>query len=125
MHQLLRAEVAPTDLYDDATLMLLRCPSSEDGYLALVQSERRGSMDDETIDMQMIPMYWSAMTKMVDVAARCPDVKNGQCPCAWHQTVKAPLLLQEDAWFRRPTYVPFFDPAQADAEAGIWHYGAS
>ena len=94
----LRCEVMPTDLFDDATLLLYRCHlMTHAAALALVQTERRGSLDDETIDELAIPIAEHTLLRLRRLGDACPNRDDRNCACAWHKECSAASIIANRA----------------------------
>ncbi len=123
MTQLQRGEVQPNAMYDDATALVLRCPRMDhEARLVLVQSERRGSLDDETIDTTVVPLTSATLKRLRMDAAVCPDLANATCTCPWHTACAVDAATAPNAPLRRLPDAPYIAEDDSD-ESNIWHYG--
>ena len=120
----LRGDVRPTDLFDDATVMLFRCPlMTHSAAIALIQSERRGSLDDETIDTKIIPIAEYQLKRLEKLAATCPNKNDWQCDCAWHQTCRADAIIANQSSLEKKVDEPYSE--EDERERNTYHYGRS
>ncbi len=117
-----RAEVKPTDLFDDATVLLLRCPTTfHSACLVLRQFERRGALDDETVDSLEIPLTFPVLRWLRSLVPQCPNLNDAKCECALHQEWRAEAILTRQPSLARKPEEPFIP--EDESEENIYYYG--
>jgi hypothetical protein len=120
----LRGDVQPTDMFDDATVLLYRCYMlSHSAALMLVQTERRGSMDDETIETLTIPIAEYQLQRLRELGDACPDRTKYDCTCLWHTECSAANVITNRATFEKKPDEPY--SWEDEQEKNMYQYGRS
>ena len=126
MYIWLRSEVKPLDLYDDATILMLWCSAKwDDAALVIVQSERRGKIDDETLDTRIIPITERVFKEITQDSRSCTRLEDPTCNCAWHVNYAIDKIIQREAFLRRKEGEPYIVERAEDDESQYYHYGRS
>ncbi len=120
----MRGDVRPTDMFDDATVLLYRCCMlSHSAALVLVQTERRGSMDDETIDTLNIPLAEYQLRRLRELGDTCLDRTKWDCSCAWHTECSAANIITNRSTLEKKLDEPY--SWEDEQEKNTYHYGRS
>lgn len=120
----IRGDVQPTEMFDDATVLLYRCCMlSHSAALVLVQTERRGSMDDETTDTLTIPITEYQLRRLRELGDVCPDRTKADCSCAWHTECSAANIIAHRAALEKKSDEPY--SWEDEQEKNTYHYGRS
>lgn len=120
----IRGDVMPTDLFDDATVLLYRCQlMTHSAALVLVQSERRGSIDDETVKALAIPIAEHTLRRLRELADACPNRNDWKCTCAWHGECSAASVIANGPSLALQPGKPYSD--EDEMERNAYHYGVS
>lgn len=120
----LRGEVMSTDLFDDAAALLYRCHlMMHSASLVLVQTERRGSFDNETVDALTIPIAEHTLRRLSELGDACPNRNDHACACAWHKECSAASIVANRTALTLGPDELFSD--EDEREKNIYYYGVT